>query len=991
MTGRPNVFTIAPGVPFVDALAAGVMAGALGIRAEDGGELSRVTILLPTRRAARALIEAFLRQSGGRPMILPRIAPIGEVDEDRLEPLDGSAPMGGLADVPPAVSPLRRHLLLTRLVVAFARASGRPFTEDRAARLARELALLLDQVQTERLSFDALSTLVPEDFARHWEVTLDFLDIVTRAWPQVLAEEGAIDPAVRRNLLLEAQARAWLERPPAAPVIAAGSTGSVPATADLLSAIASLAEGAVVLPGLDRTLDDAAWDKLDETHPQYTMARLLARLGVARSEVRPWDAPGVRGASPLRAAFVSEALRPADTTDAWSGAAPPAPEALAGLCRIDCPSPREEAGAIALLMREALETEGKRAALVTFDRELARRVAAELGRFGIDIDDSAGTELALSPCGTFLRATAAMVAEKWAPVALLSALKHPLAAGGESAGGFRAKVRLLERLVLRGPRPAEGLKGLIEALKQSAADKAEKRALSSWLRALGKKAQPLSRAMGRKRVALVDLAAAHLAFAEALAEDEGGCGAKRLWAETAGETAAVFFSDLMTAARDLPPIAPSAYGAFLDAMMEGQVVRPPFGRHPRLFIWGPLEARLQHVERIILGGLNEGTWPPKAHGDAWMSRPMRRRFGLPLPERRIGLSAHDFAQLVAAGEVFLTRSTRVEGTPTVASRWLLRLDNLLPEGAKIRRGEEYLAWLAALDRPEKVAAPPPPSPRPPVAARPRRLSVTEIETLIRDPYAIYAKHVLGLRPLLPLDSDPGAAERGSFIHDALDKFVRSHPEHLPADSLSRLEEFGREAFGDALAYPGVRAFWWPRFLRAADWFLTFERARRGRGVRVLATEVRGRLSIPAPGGEFELVAKADRIDRTHAGLSILDYKTGAAPSGREVTVGLAPQLTLEAAMARAGAFPGIPAGEVADLAFVKLTGREPPGAEVPVKGDIAAMADLALRGLTRLIASFDEEQTPYRSRLRPKFLARAADYDHLARVKEWSSALEDGT
>lgn len=993
MTGPPAVFTIPSGKPFVDALASGVLAGALGIDAAEPASLARVTILVPTRRACRGLIEAFLRLSGGTPMILPRIAPIADVEEDLLGLSDDlGAEVPGAAELPPALSPLRRQLLLTRLVLKFGSTRGaRPFTDGQAARLAQELGGLLDQVQTERLSFDALETLVPEDFAAHWQITLDFLRIVTRHWPKVLEEEGAVDPAARRNLVLEARTRAWLADPPADPVIAAGSTGSVPATADLLAAVASLPRGAVVLPGLDKTLDETAWELLEETHPQYTMARLLRRLDVPRGSVRDWDAPGVAATTPLRAALMSEALRPAETTDAWRAVAPPPVEALSGVTRIDCPAPREEAGVVALLMRQALETEGKRAALVTFDRALARRVAAELGRYAVEVDDSAGIELAETPCGTYLRTTAAMIAEACAPVPLLAALKHPLAAGGEQPAAFRAKVRRLEVLALRGPRPARGFKGLAAALRASETSASERRALTGWLRALEAIARPFTRLMGRRRASFADLLSAHLAFAESLAKTDAEPGGARLWAEPAGEAASMFVSELLGAARDFPPVEPAAYPALLEAMMEGRVVRPPYGRHPRLFIWGPLEARLQHVERVILGGLNEGTWPPQARSDAWMSRPMRTRFGLPLPERRIGLSAHDFAQLFSAPEVVLTRATRVEGAPTVASRWLLRLDNLLPEGARIRRGDEWLAWFAALDRPEEVRAAAAPAPRPPVAARPRRLSVTEIETLIRDPYAIYARRVLGLEPLPALDADPGAAERGSFIHEVLDAFVRAHPGELPQESLALLEELGRETFGRALSRPGVRAFWWPRFLRVARWFLDFERGRRANGVRVLATEVTGEIPIDAPAGPFRLRAKADRIDRVAAGLSILDYKTGTVPSQKQVESGLTPQLTLEAAIAQAGGFEDIAPLGVAELAYVRLTGREPPGELAPVKGDLAELGGEALAGLARLVAAFDDPKTPYRSRPRPMFVARAGDYDHLARVKEWSSGLGEGT
>ncbi|MEE9139517.1 MAG: double-strand break repair protein AddB [Alphaproteobacteria bacterium] len=996
MTPRRAVFTIPPGKPFVDALAAGVLAGALGIDAEDPLALARATILLPTRRACRALVEAFLRQGGGRAMLLPRVMALGDIDEDELE-LGAGESLGAAAHVPPAIPELRRQLLLAASVMRWAaELRQEPVPADQAARLARELARLLDRVQTEQLSFDRLADLVPEDYAAHWQLTLDFLKILTRDWPEILAAEGCIDPAQRRNELLAAQAKAWEADPPTDPVIAAGTTGSIPATAALLERIVRLPRGALVLPGLDLRLDEESWQALDETHPQFAMARLLERLEVPREAVREWDAGEVESASPARAALVSEALRPAETTDAWrsraSRARGSARGALEGVVRIDCPSPREEAGAIALLMREALETPGKRAALVTPDRGLARRVAAELRRWGIDVDDSAGTPLCDTPPGSYLRLTAALVAEGWAPLPLLSALKHPLAAGGARPASFRATVRALERAVLRGPRPGEGLAGLRAALRASGAlDARRRKRLEAWLERLHEAARPFTDQMTRDRAELAELVRAHVTFAEALAASAADEGHERLWAGDAGEAAAAFVAKLLQAAAGFPSLPGVSYPGLLEAVMAGRVVRPRYGRHPRLFIWGPLEARLQHVDLMILGAFNEGTWPPESRADPWMSRPMRAEFGLPLPERRIGLSAHDFAQAFSAPEVALTRATRVEGSPTVESRWLLRLENLLPEGGKIPRGERYLHWHAQLDKPARLHPLEPPAPKPPVSARPRKIRVTEVETLIRDPYAVYARRVLGLEPLDPIDADPGAAERGSFIHLALERFVQEFPGDLPEDAVERLLALGREAFGDALARPGVRAFWWPRFERVAHWFIGYERKRRAEGVTPLEIEVRGELELSGPAGPVALVAKADRIDRLpDSGLAILDYKTGAVPSGPQVTSGLAPQLPLEAAIAAAGGFDGVPSETVAELAYVRLTGRGAGGEVRVLADDPTQMAAEALAGLERLMAAFDRPATPYRSRPRPMFERRFGEYDHLARVKEWSSGLGEG-
>ena len=989
MSGRaPTVYTVPPHEPFVDALAGGILSGrAVPLDPGDLLALSRLTILLPTRRACRALGLAFLRAAPGRALLLPRIRPLGDIDEDEMSIGDEDD-----ATLPDAVSPLERRLLLARLIQRLGETPGGAAlagagSPDQGTRLAQALAGLLDEIQIARVDPQGLATLAPEEYAAHWQQVLRFLSLITDRWPAILAERGQMDPAARRNALLETLARRWEAEPPAHPVIGAGSTGSVPVTRDLLAAIARLPQGMVVLPGLDRQADDETWEAIGPTHPQFALKGLLAHMGVERSAVQPWpggDGTGAGDAVRARARLIADAMRPAETITAWRVRPPQGPEALRNLHRIDCASPQEEAGVIAVVMRRALEIPGCTAALVTLDRALARRVAAELRRWEIAVDDSAGVPLGETAPGALLRLTARMIAEQAAPVPLLAALKHPLAAGGMAPAAWRRAVRAIEKAILRGPRPAPGFAGLAAALKGDDA------AIGRWLAGLEEDAASLAALMAEREAALGELVQAHIEFAEWLAATDEEEGAARLWSGEAGAQAARFVAGLAESASALPPVAPASYPALLDALMEDHVVRPPFGRHPRLQIWGPLEARLQHADCMILGGLNEGVWPPAAAGDPWMCRPMRADFGLPPPEMRIGLSAHDFVQCCGAEEVYLTRARRIEGTPTIPSRWLQRLDALLagePAGAAALRTVEpaLLAWVSALDHPADAPGPlPPPAPRPPVSARPRRLSATRIETWIADPYAIYARDILRLRPLDPVDADPSAAERGSIIHGILDAFVREHPDALPPDAEERLLALGRAEFEAAGAPPGVLAFWWPRFERIVSWFLETERARRP-AFRPLATEVEGALDLEAPGGAFRLTAKADRIDRTGAGgLEIIDYKTGGVPPKKHVADGRRPQLSLEAAIAAAGGFGGVDAAEVAALAYWRLSGAETAGEITAIGGDAGKLAREAADGLLALVARFDDPATPYHPVPRPTLAPAWNDYAHLARHKEWS-------
>jgi ATP-dependent helicase/nuclease subunit B len=1029
-----KIYTIPAGISFADALAAGLIARAKG----DPAALSRMTVLLPNRRAGRALAEAFLRQAGGSAgisgggLLLPRMQPIGEPDEESLAITDTGFAGEAAADLAPAISDLRRRMLLAQLIHRSPQAwlgmapqpgeasaevtPGSPMPFDQALRLAAELARLIDQVATERLDFARVRDLAPAD-SEYWQLTVRFLDLVQENWPGILGDEGALDPADRRNRLIDRQRELWMRQPPPGPVIAAGSTGSIPASADLIALVARLPQGLVVLPGLDRHADVQAWAAIkgDQGHPQHGLARLLEKLGVTPSEVAVWPGPRLSEDLHRRARVVANALLPASETEHWhelakAMAAEPASKVASiwkGVSRIDCQSEQEEAGVIALILRQAVERPApERAALVTPDRGLARRVKAELARWGIAIDDSAGEPLRMTPPAAFFLLIAEAADAEWAPTPLLALLKHPLAAGGRSPSGFRGAVRGLERAALRGPRPAPGLEGLAAAIETAIAAahgeaaRAALRRAGGFLESLRKLAAEFAGLDGKRPLA--EWLEAHLRLAEALAASDIESGAARLWREEAGEALADFVHELMEASRGMPSLSLADYTSLLPELMEGIAVRPRYGAHPRLFIWGPLEARLQQAELVVLGGLNEGVWPPEPAVDPWLSRPMREEFGLPAPERRIGLSAHDFQQAMGAREVVLTRATRAAGQPTIPSRWLLRLDAFLSQlqlGYDTAMASRWRGLQRKLDSADAVRPIRRPAPRPGAKHRPKALSVTRIETWMRDPYAIYARYILKLKPLDPLDQDPDLADLGSIIHGALDRFVATYPRELPEDAQEKLLAIGREEFAGFESKPGVMAFWWPRFQRIAGWFIDTERGRRP-ALAASYTEREGKAIVDAVDPPFTVTARADRIDRMKTGgLTLIDYKTGLAPKDWEVALGLSPQLSLEAAIARTGGFKDVPGTQIAALEYWRLTGASTPGEIKPVKepgqrngavADANRLADEAWQGLIDLLRGFADDDAAYPSEPRAEFAPRYSDYRHLARVKEWSTSEEGG-
>ncbi len=1010
-----NLFSIPPSTSFLDAIAAGWLA-----RGGDPLANARGLILLPTRRSARSLAEAFLRASDGRPLLLPRIAALGGMDEVPLA-------LTGAVDLPPAVEPMQRLAALTRLILAAGGASGAPRTADRAWLLAGDLAALMDEA--ERAEIDLRRTLpdaVDSAHAAHWAEILKFLEIVTHAWPAWLADNGLMNPAARMVALLDAQARAWQDQPPDHPVLIAGTTAGIKAVARLLRVVAHLPNGQVVLPALDTGMEDDTWAALEPSHPQAGLANLLAGLGATRGDVQPWPmgmtptgmtptemTPTGTATHTSRFSTLSTALLPAAAMDAWLD---PTPVGLDGISRLVPADQQEEAESIALILRDTLETPNARAALVTPDRDLAGRVAACLLRYGVVADDSAGEVLADTPPAVFMRLLVRAIAEELAPVPLLALLKHPLAAAGLSPAACRSAARELEMICLRGPRPPRGITGLRLAIDTAELDERLQVAqggearfaviverLRRFLARLESCLEPALRINASVEASPQQTLASVFEAAERLAATVDQPGPARLWADEEGEALAERLSAVLAAIALLPDQRRAVLPGLLDAVLQGATVR---GRralrgrggteHPRIHIWGLLEARLQSVDRIVLGGLAEGIWPPQPEPGPWLSRPMRAAVGLPSLEEAIGQSAHDFVSLAcAAPEVVLSCPVRRDGAPAVPARWLFRLQIFLEGKSQALPEHPASTWVRALDQPLGGAIPvSAPRPNPPVSRRPRRLSVTEIETWLRDPYAIYARHILKLDALKPLDEATDAADYGTLVHHGMNLFLNEHGTRWPPNAAILLRRAMERALAEAGLREALAAWWAPRLGRIADWVADIEMRRRSENPPMaIAPEKYGLIDLARPGGRFRLTGRADRIERRRDGsIAILDYKTGSPPTQKDVDSGLAPQLLLEAAMAADGAFGPDLTGQATELQYWHLTGGFRPGEIRQLyrgKADAAVSATQDARdGLGRLIDAFDAGQV-YRSQPHPDRAPRFSDYAQLARVAEWSAASDE--
>ncbi len=983
----PKLFTIPPEADFMRQLAQGILADS---------QLKKIPlpdylVLLPTRRACTILREALQQAAAGQALLLPRLQPIGDINAEELTLAEAGNIDGSFTDIPPAITPLARCLELGILL----RRHDSDLTADAAWLRASALAALLDQTQIERLDFAALRGLVREDLAEHWQKILDFLEIVTSAWPRHLAARELIDPATQRDLLIARRAALWAAQPPRHPVIAAGSTGSMPATADLLAVIAGLPHGAVILPGLDQTSAAETWDAVDDaTHPQFLLKNLLEKIGCRRDQVKIWHETAIpENDTRIRAAMLQTALAPPEGAAHWRTAAIPS-DAWQGITQCVCETLEEEARIIALTLRETLETPGRTAALVTRDRKLAARVAAQLRRWDITIDDSAGQDLTTTPCGAFLLLTLAAARPDTGAGDLLALLQHPLTALGGDPSVCRTRARLAERVLWRGRR----VRGPVAAHAHVAAELAragtikadDAHELAELFASLEYALRPLTAAIQPNSILLPGMLEAHMAAAENLAAATDQPGAQRLWQHDDGIAAAALLHELMQAAADTSEYTLARgdeYIPLLRQIFSEQVVRPRYGTHPRLSILGPLEARFVQADTIILGGLNEGSWPPTAGADPWLSRPMRKDFGLPAFERQIGQAAHDFVQLASRGQIILTRARRVDGQPTTPSRFLWRLDTLRaacdhPEAAPFPTQE----WARRMDAPASVKSMEPPHPCPAIERRPTRFSVTEIGRWRGNPYGFYAKHVLRLKPLGDLDPDFSHAEQGTIIHAVLHDFVSRHLRDFPSHdaALEELLRLGRAAFKSVQDQPAIYATCWARFENSARWFVAAEAAQRS-VLKPVALETQAALPIAVDGMIFQLRGKPDRIDLGADGLVISDYKTGAPPSDPQIESGYEPQLPLLGMMAARGAFAELGAQPVVGLRYLQLKGRANAADACREVKDPQTRIAAALAMLESMLRTFKDPAMPYLVCPQPRYIPRYDDYAHLGRIDEWGA------
>lgn len=919
-----NIFNISTSNSFTDVLAQKF----LSEYQDNYLGLADILFLLPSRRAVQSLKEAFLRAFGLKPLILPQMIAVGEIDSDEL--LIKSVDFD---KVSASISANERLFTFMKLLLAKENTSL-----EQAYFLSLELANLLDEASQNGVDFKDLENLVPENFATHWIETLNFLKIITQYWPEILKEKNKIDIGAQKKQIIELQAEIWKKNQPLQKIVIAGISAPHQAIKQLLKVVKDLPNGEIYFYGIDTHLSDDDWQKIDSSHPCFENKNMLKFLDLDRFEVQNY----LPAKNTLRENLISEIMRPAQTTELWQNLKKNLAQGLDGIDLVECEDIRQEASIIALLMRKNLENASQTTALITPNRNLARRVCAELKRWHIEVDDSAGRPLHTTAIGNFLRLIVQNCLDDFNVVSFLSLVKHPY---------FEAKdwVKEYEKKVLRQKKSEPELE--LEAQKIKA------------------NFNNFYQLFAQKEVDFGQLITKHIELAEEFCP--------KLFAKEEGRVCAKMIADILENAPTLGNIKPKEYLSFLEAFMSSTMVRQNFQTHPKLKILGPIEARFNQYDLTIIGGLNDGTWPLLGSNNPWLNEGMKKDLGLNLNITKTGILANDFSSFLCNSKVVLTRSKKVEGTPMIKSRWLLRLETVAKAlGTEPDKKLEFIYKKLAtiINAPTEYISIPPAAPKPPVSARPREMSASNIELWMRDPYSIFAKYILSLYPLDDLQEDISVADYGNFIHKILEIFYKKNSTIFPTDAKEQLLEIGKNCFREDNLSSDILIFWQPKFEKIVDWLIEIENNYH-LDVKKSHCEISGNLEIDAPAGKFLLKAKADRIDEMLDGnLNIIDYKTGQAKTLTTVYAGYAPQLPVEGLI-----FRNMFGTDIDNLIYWQLGNKE-----TIINKNIPQLLEDSLERVQKLIASFDFQTTPYHSNPNPALAPKYNDYEHLARLKEWS-------
>ncbi len=989
-------------IPFSQTFSEVLAANLLHSYKNDDFGLGLITLFLPTARACLAMRDAFLRNSEGSSVIMPKMIPLSEVDENTMLPFMDHT----FAQIKPPISSLKRDIYLTRLIAQTTGIQGKQDKEnisyDQAAYIAKSLAKLLDDSQHFGVNLEHIQSLARGEHAEHWQPILTFLDIIYQHWPKILDSLQVQDGAAYQDQILRLLSNLWEKQPPQSPIIAAGINRNIPAVHEFLNAIVHHAKGAIIFQGVEQITPELETYFHDHDHDWFSQAQaqssplwvtssILKHLDVKPQNVQNLAINTAAKQSHInRAIFLADCLKPVSVFPDFDDFST---DLLDNFELIECENLIHEAQTIALIMRQQLEKSGKTAALVTPNRALAQHVTAQLKRWGLNIDDSAGTPLSQTPIGIYLKATAQLACSGIRPKDLMALLKHPFTKMGLPIQDFRSHVRKLD-LLLRSAGNIKGLDAIKQAILQNSHISSN---LLNILNEFDVKITPLLQELSKAKASPQILLRKQIEFVQWAASDETSSGSDELWKQEAGHSAAELLSALLEELSIIEHIQPSRWTEFLNIFLQGQTVRPMKRAHPRLSIWGMVESRMMQADLVIIGSVNEGHWPQIPDAGPWLNRPMRSNIGLPSVEQEIGLNAADFLNLATTEHVIITRAI-TENAPMEKSRFLRRIEASLQKQkhlSLIKENSPFLDWRAQLINKEQTPNLLPaqkPAPKPPFDVRPQQLSITDFGRLINDSYAIYGKKILNLKPLDDLEKDMDHKNFGTLAHEVLELYMHNNQVkgNIPQKTdLSALQNLALEKLNEQNLPKPQHIFWQVRLNRLCQSFFAQELIARKKTQKSWL-EIEGAMQFQRPLSTFTLKGKADRIDLLSDGsLRIIDYKTGRLPAKSKVIQFEEPQLLLEAILARHHGF-GELSGEASLLEYWHISGNLGAKSEnIELQDKYADLIDDAYIKICKTIDDYNDTAKAYEPYSGGKILPYGSDYDHLSRFNEWQTHFGD--
>jgi ATP-dependent helicase/nuclease subunit B len=902
-------------------------------------------IILPNQRlvddAAKALATKAQRL-GREAVILPDIVSLNGLG-DAL----GRSTLLTELGLPEALLPIiphsRRIQELTRLVQDSLHATALPFAQ--AFRMASDLASLIDAWAWYELDFNRLQAIAPSHLASHWQQHLNALELISALWPKRLASLGMIEAATHTVQVVQHIVKHYPNSPHH--FVLAGVVHPAPLLHTLAKTIAAHPKGLWVLAGYERSVTQPP-----PHHPAYLQQRMLAHTGIAAADVPDMVAhDSVTPTSKARQDSIAAHLH--DDDKVW--AALPTTTLAEGLNNVSlvaCPTLEDEARCIALKIRDTVEHPTKTIAVVTPHRGLTQRIRLMLSQWGIVPNTSDGSGLEQSLVGRFLRLLVAVAQDPCDAITLLGLLKHPLCALGGDAAQTRAYAQHLETRLFRHKLAPYTL----EIIDFHSRDYP-----TQW--------------HGLKTILTLSHAQTLRRILERLQTIATETSAGKAWHEADGQAAHQALQDWQAHTYD-QALSLDDVAVLLGDWLQQVSLHTGHGQHPRVFLWGWLESQLQRPDVLIMASLTDGVLPPKPAPSLWLNAAMHNVLGLPSPEAEQGFAAHIYRHNLHAAEVMLTYAQRDGDSPQLPSVWLQRWQAL----CAVQKYPWHSEWRERAARFYTQSHSPRPEPLPKPASRPHRLSATNLELLVKNPYGYYAKEILGLHKAKEIARAFEAADYGSLVHGLLCDFVRAYPDTIDDSAAAWLFAQAKQRLTTLADSPDITTFRLAQLEAVLQHYLQQERRHR-QHYQPWQQEEKAEWDYPLSDSRLTFVAKVDRMDihRATQAAHIIDYKTGNAPSKSAVNQHfIAWQLTLAGMMVQAGAF-GNASHDVDTLHYwpIKLNST---ATTITVDDDFWANAQACLDAI---VCHYWQSDTPYLVWPHPDIKATYDDYAHLARRDEW--------